>query len=123
MRAFCQDCVEDGHGTAGIMRRTGKAKDVIWRWPERGRGLVARQNARRPRIPPLDPEVAEARGGLDVGRTATERNLLDRFRHGQWLGTAHLVGPWPAAVEMQGRVRYCGRYLHTNGKNEATPGI
>jgi Winged helix-turn helix len=25
----------DGHGTAEIMRRTGKAKTVIWRWQER----------------------------------------------------------------------------------------
>jgi transposase len=24
-----------GHGTAEIMRRTGKAKTVIWRWQER----------------------------------------------------------------------------------------
>ena len=25
----------DGHGTAEIMRQTGKAKTVIWRWQER----------------------------------------------------------------------------------------
>jgi transposase len=25
----------DGHGTAEIMRATGKAKTVIWRWQER----------------------------------------------------------------------------------------
>ena len=25
----------DGHGAAEIMRRTGKAKTVIWRWQER----------------------------------------------------------------------------------------
>ena len=25
----------DGHGTAEIMRRTGKAKTVIWRWQKR----------------------------------------------------------------------------------------
>ena len=25
----------DGHGTADIMRATGKAKTVIWRWQER----------------------------------------------------------------------------------------
>ena len=37
----------DGHGTAEIMRATGKAKTVIWRWQERfqrrkaWRGLLA----------------------------------------------------------------------------------
>ena len=40
----------DGHGTAEIMRATGKAKTVIWRWQERFRrrrsgGALARQDA------------------------------------------------------------------------------
>ena len=40
----------DAHGTAEIMRATGKAKTVIWRWqerfPGRGRGgALARQDA------------------------------------------------------------------------------
>jgi hypothetical protein len=30
----------DGHGTAEIMRRTGKAKTVIWRWQERFSSLL-----------------------------------------------------------------------------------
>jgi transposase len=53
----------DGHGTAEIMRRTGKAKTVIWRWQERfgGEGIAGlwRDKTRRSRIPPLSPEVAE----------------------------------------------------------------
>ena len=53
----------DGHGTADIMRATGKAKTVIWRWQERfGEEGVAglwRDKTRPSRISPLSPEVAE----------------------------------------------------------------
>jgi len=53
----------DGHGTAEIMRRTGKAKTVIWRWQERfGAAGIAglwRDKTRPSRIPPLTPEVVE----------------------------------------------------------------
>jgi transposase len=52
-----------GHGTAEIMRATGKAKTVIWRWQERfGEEGVAglwRDKTRPSRIRPLSPEVAE----------------------------------------------------------------
>src|SRR3974390_2423637 len=52
-----------GRGTAEIMRATGKAKTVIWRWQERFRDEGAaglwRDKTRRSRIPPLSPEVAE----------------------------------------------------------------
>jgi transposase len=50
----------DGHGTAEIIRRTGKAKTVIWRWQERfgAAGVAWRDKTRPPRIPPLDPEIA-----------------------------------------------------------------
>ena len=52
-----------GHGTAEIMRATGKAKTVIWRWQDRFRdeGTVGlwRDKTRRSRIPALNPEVAE----------------------------------------------------------------
>jgi hypothetical protein len=45
------------------MRRTGKAKAVIWRWQERfsAEGLPSlwRDKARPSRIPPLASEVAE----------------------------------------------------------------
>src|SRR5260370_36270362 len=47
----------DGHGTADIMRATGKAKTVIWRWQERFRDKGAagpwRDKTRPPRHPPL----------------------------------------------------------------------
>ncbi len=53
----------DGHGTAEIMRATGKAKTVIWRWQERFRDEGAaglwRDKTRPSRIPPLSPAVAE----------------------------------------------------------------
>jgi hypothetical protein len=54
----------DGYGTAEIMRATGKAKTVIWRWQERfGEEVVAglrRDKTRPSRIPPLSPEVPNA---------------------------------------------------------------
>jgi transposase len=53
----------DAHGTADIMRATGKAKTVIWRWQERfGEEGVAglwRDKTRPSRIPPLSAAVAE----------------------------------------------------------------
>ena len=53
----------DGRGTAEIMRATGKAKTVIWRWQERFRDAGAaglwRDKTRPSRVPPLAPEVAE----------------------------------------------------------------
>lgn len=51
----------DGHGTAEIMRWTGKAKTVIWRWQDRfgAVGIVGlwRDKTRPSRIPPLDPKI------------------------------------------------------------------
>jgi transposase len=53
----------DAHGTAEIMRATGKAKTVIWRWQERfqdeGAAGLWRDKTRPSRIAPLGPEVAE----------------------------------------------------------------
>jgi transposase len=53
----------DAHGTAEIMRATGKAKTVIWRWQERfqdeGAAGLWRDKTRPSRIPPLGPEVAD----------------------------------------------------------------
>jgi transposase len=52
-----------GYGTAEIMRATGKAKTVIWRWQERfqdeGAAGLWRDKTRPSRIPPLSPEVTE----------------------------------------------------------------
>ena len=54
----------DGHGTAEIMRQTGKAKTVIWRWQERfgaeGTAGLWRDKTRPARIPPLDPRLPSA---------------------------------------------------------------
>ena len=53
----------NAHGTAEIMRATGKAKTVIWRWQERfgeeGVSGLWRDKTRPSRVPPLSPELAE----------------------------------------------------------------
>src|SRR3974390_3931032 len=52
-----------GHGAVEIMRATGKAKTVIWRWQERfrddGAAGLWRDKTRRSRIPTLSPEMAQ----------------------------------------------------------------
>jgi transposase len=52
-----------GHGTAEIMRATGKAKTVIWRWQDRfqeaGIAGLWCDKTRPSGIPPLSSEVAE----------------------------------------------------------------
>jgi transposase len=52
-----------GYGTVKIMRASGKAKTVIWRWQERFRDEGAaglwRDKTRPSRIPPLSPEATE----------------------------------------------------------------
>src|SRR3974390_1016865 len=61
----------EGYGTAEIMRATGKAKTVIWRWQERFRdeGAAGRwgDKTRPSRIPSLSPEVAERGVTLTLG--------------------------------------------------------
>src|SRR5262249_58538061 len=47
----------DGHGTAEIMRATGKAKTVIWRWQQRfgeegAAGALHHKTPASPRPPP-----------------------------------------------------------------------
>jgi transposase len=53
----------DGYGTAEIMRATGNAKTVVWRWQERFRDEGAaglwRDKTRPSRIPPLSHAVAQ----------------------------------------------------------------
>ena len=53
----------DGHGTAEIMRLTGKAKTCVWRWQERfmvaGADGLLRDKTRPSRIAPLGVQVAE----------------------------------------------------------------
>ena len=61
----------DGHGTAEIQERTGKAKTVIWRWQERfheeGPAGLWRDKTRPSRVPPLSPEVAERVVAMTLG--------------------------------------------------------
>jgi hypothetical protein len=49
----------DGRGTAEIMRQSGKAKPVGWRWQERfmaeGVDGLTRDKTRKPGKPPLPP--------------------------------------------------------------------
>ena len=53
----------DGCGTTEIMRRSGKAKPVVWRWQawfmaEGVYGLL-RDKTRKPGKPPLSPETVQ----------------------------------------------------------------
>src|SRR5262249_60920416 len=61
----------DGHGTAEIMRATGKAKTVIWRWQERfgeeGVAGLLRGKTRPSRIPPPGPQRGEPGVALTLG--------------------------------------------------------
>ena len=53
----------DGHGTGEIMRRTGKAKSVVWRWQERfmraGVEELLRDKSRPPGKKPLAQSVID----------------------------------------------------------------
>ena len=53
----------DGLGTGAIMRGTGRAKSVVWRWQERfmreGVDGLLRDKTRPPGRKPLDPEIIE----------------------------------------------------------------
>jgi transposase len=60
-----------GHGTAAIMRRTGKSKTAVWRWQERfmeaGVEGLLRDKTRPPRIPPLGAEIVNRVVELTLG--------------------------------------------------------
>ena len=56
----------DGHGTAEIMRRIGKAKTVIWRWQE-----------------PFTPKTSPPCGGTRRGPRAS-RHWLPRLPSAWW---------------------------------------
>ena len=98
----------DGYGTAEIMRATGKAKAVIWRWQERFRdegaaGALARQDA------PLAHSTAEPCSGRtgcrhDLGGAAASSQPLDGRGDGEggWdqrqFGATDLARSWPATA-------------------------
>jgi transposase len=73
-----------GHGTGEIMRRTGKAKTVIWRWQERfgaeGAAGLWRDKTRPSRIPPLDPRIAQRVVSLTIAGPPGDAT--------HWTGTA-----------------------------------
>jgi hypothetical protein len=71
----------DGHGTAEIMRATGKAKTVIWRWQQRF-GEDGATGLWQDKTPALTHSAAEPSGGRtrcgpDLGRAAVDRQPLD----------------------------------------------
>src|SRR6266567_1985547 len=93
-----------GHGTAEIMRRTGKAKTVIWRWQERfgseGAAGLWRDKTRPSRIPPLSPDIAERVVALTLAGPpahATHWTGAAMAKDQRQFGPAHLARPWPAA--------------------------
>jgi transposase len=61
----------DGCGTTEIMRRSGKAKPVVWRWQARfmaeGVDGLLRDKTRKPGKPPLSPETVQRVVDLALG--------------------------------------------------------
>ena len=66
----------DGFGTAEIMRRSGKAKPVVWTWQARfmaeGVDGLLRDKTRKPGKPPLSPEIVQRVIALVTGRPPGE---------------------------------------------------
>ncbi len=79
-----------GHGTAEIMRRTGKAKTVIWHWQERfgseGAAGLWRDKTRPSRIPPLSPDIAERVVALTLAG-----KCMKRHRHQEFIRFLNLI--------------------------------
>jgi Winged helix-turn helix len=63
----------DGCGTTEVMRRSGKAKPVVWRWQARfmaeGVDGLLRDKTRKPGKPPLSPGLSTWRWGGHPGRS------------------------------------------------------
>ena len=61
----------DGCGTTEVMRRSGKAKPVVWRWQTRfmaeGVNGLLRDKTRKPGKPPLSPETVQRVVDLALG--------------------------------------------------------
>jgi len=66
----------DGFGTAEIMRRSGKAKPVVWTWQARfmaeGVDGLLRDKTRKPGKPPLSAEIVQRVIALVTGRPPGE---------------------------------------------------
>ena len=93
---------------ADIMRATGKAKTVIWRWQERfGKESVAglwRDKTRPSRIPPLRPEVAERVVALTLaGPPPTASHWIGAYGdRGHAGGVSHQGLPRGSAERLRG---------------------
>jgi transposase len=74
----------DGCGTAEIMRRSGKAKPVVWRWQARfmveGVDGLLRDKTRNPGKPPLASGHTDMRKGFD-GLALLVQETLKRNPH------------------------------------------
>jgi transposase len=72
----------DGCGTAEIMRRSGKAKPVVWTWQARfmaeGVEGLLRDKTRKPGKPPLSPDIVQRVVDLAFGTAAGGGHALDR---------------------------------------------
>jgi hypothetical protein len=95
----------DGYGTAEIMRATGKAKTVIWRWQDRFRSEGAAGLWRAP-LAYSTAEPCSGRAGYshDLGGAAASSQLLDGRGDGEggWdqrqFGATNLARSWPATA-------------------------
>ena len=89
----------DGCGTAEIMRRSGKAKPVVWRWQERfmaeGVDGLTRDKTRKPGKPPLPAATVQRVVDLALSAAARRSHPLDGPDAGEGsrgklaLGAAH----------------------------------
>jgi transposase len=86
----------DGHGTAEIMRRTGKSKPCVRRWRERfmreGVAGLLRDKTRPPRIPPL------AQATIDRVVALTGTDPPHEATHWTAAAMAETVGVSPSSV-------------------------
>jgi Winged helix-turn helix len=77
----------DGCGTAEIMRRSGKAKPVVWRWQarfmEEGVDGLLRDKTRKPGKPPLPAATVQKVVDLVTGPPPGRNHSLDGTDAGQ----------------------------------------
>jgi hypothetical protein len=86
-------------GTTEIMRRSGRAKPVVWRWQERfmqeGVAGLTRDKTRKPGKPPLPPATVQRVIDLALGPPPgqathwTGRNARQSSRREPAFGAAH----------------------------------